>query len=53
MGDAIKDILGRDFEVISFVSEKNKNVKSVQFVIQTKAIGIPEAPVMPAPAEEK
>lgn len=53
IGDAIKDILGNDFEVISFVSEKNKNVESVQFVIKTEAVTIPEAPVVAAPAEEK
>lgn len=53
MGDAIKDILGSDFEVISFVSEKNKNVESVQFVIQTEAITMSETPVMPTPAEER
>jgi hypothetical protein len=53
VGDAIGDILGSDFEVVSFVSEKNKNVESVQFVIQTEAIAIPEAPAPAAPAEEK
>lgn len=53
INDAIKDILGSDFEVISFVSEKNKNVESVQFVIQTEAITIPETPTPVTPAEEK
>lgn len=53
INDAIRDILGSDFEVISFVSDKNKNVESVQFVIQSEAITIPEAPIVAAPTEEK
>ena len=39
--------------IASFVSDKNKNVESVQFVIQSEAITIPEAPIVAAPTEEK
>ena len=53
INDAVGSILGGDFEVISFVSDKNKNVESVQFVIKSEAISIPEAPVVEVPAEEK
>ena len=42
--DAILDsISGGDEEVVSFVSKENTAVRSVQFVIQTEAIEIPEA----------
>lgn len=34
----IDSISGKDVDVVSFVSDKNKNVESVQFVIQTAAI---------------
>lgn len=36
--EAVDDMLGGDFDVISFVSEKNTNVDSVQFVIKTDSI---------------
>lgn len=39
----ISGITGEDIEIVSFVSEQNTNVKSVQFVIQTEAICIDEA----------
>lgn len=35
---AIENMTGADFDVISFVSEKNEDVKSVQFVLKTPAI---------------
>ena len=36
--DTIEDMLGTNEEVTSFISEKNTNVESVQFVIKTSAI---------------
>ena len=39
----ISSISGSDVEITSFVSEKNTNIESVQFVIQTEAIEIAEA----------
>lgn len=39
---AIDDIAGGDYKPVSFVSEKNKNVELVQFVMKTEAITIPE-----------
>ena len=39
----ITEATGSDVDVTSFVSEKNTNVDSVQFVIQTEAIEIVEA----------
>ena len=41
--EMLNSITGGDSEIVSFVSEKNTNVESVQFVIQTEAIEIPEA----------
>ncbi|MGN1099423.1 MAG: hypothetical protein ACI4S9_03690 [Christensenellales bacterium] len=52
INDAVKDVLGRDFEVVSFVSEKNRNVDSVQFVIQSEAVTVPEVPAVQPPVEE-
>lgn len=40
--DKIKEMMGGDFTPISFVSKKNTNIKSVQFVMQTPKIAIPE-----------
>lgn len=37
-GNAIDELLGGDFNVVSFVSKKNTNVESVQFVIKTPGI---------------
>ena len=39
---AVEEIAGGDFETVSFVSEKNKNIGLVQFVMQTEAISVPE-----------
>ena len=36
--DAINEFSGKDYKVKSFVSSKNKNVKSVQFVMKTEGI---------------
>lgn len=43
--EMINFISGGDAEIISFASDKNTNVKSVQFVIKTAAIEKPDAPV--------
>ena len=40
--EVISSIKGSDSETVSFVSEKNTNVESVQFVIKTDAIEITE-----------
>lgn len=51
--DALLDeIKGRDLTDVSFVSEKNTAVKSVQFVIKTDAITIPEVEAAEPPQEE-
>ena len=34
------DLTGKDIETVSFVSEENTNIKSVQFVIQTENISV-------------
>lgn len=39
--DKIKEMMGGNFNPISFVSEKNTNVTSVQFVMQTQSITKP------------
>lgn len=51
--DVIESVKGKDNGIISFVSDKNKNVKSVQFVIKTDAVEIPEAPEEFELTEEK
>ena len=38
MNDMIDSLSGGDAQIISFVSDKNENVESVQFVIKTAAI---------------
>ena len=38
INDAIEEFSGKDYKVKSFVSSKNKNVKSVQFVMKTEGI---------------
>lgn len=38
--DMVQSIKGSDMETVSFVSSKNKDVKSVQFVIKTDSIEI-------------
>ena len=49
----INEATGSDVEVTSFVSEKNTNVDSVQFVIQTEAIEIAEVDNTEPVVEEK
>lgn len=38
ISDTIDDMIGKDVETVSFVSEKNTNIESVLFVIKTPAI---------------
>lgn len=47
-------ISGKGDKAVSFVSDKNTNISSVQFVLKTDSINIPEAPKAAAskPAEE-
>lgn len=45
--------MGKDVKTVSFVSDKNKNVSNVQFVIQTEAIKLPEKEVPEERATEK
>ncbi|WBX80455.1 hypothetical protein PD280_00755 [Virgibacillus salarius] len=42
-----------DFEPKSFVSDQNKNVEVVQFVLQTESIKIPEPETTEAPVKEE
>lgn len=49
----ISSATGSDVEITSFVSEKNTNIKSVQFVIQTEAIEIAETVDAEPVVEEK
>ncbi|GGA71961.1 YhgE/Pip domain-containing protein [Ornithinibacillus halotolerans] len=42
-----------DFEVVSFISNKNKEVGSVQFVLKTESIKIEESTTTEEPTEEK
>lgn len=48
----ISSVSGTDFELTSFVSEKNTNVESVQFVIKTAAIA-QDAPGETVPVVEE
>lgn len=50
--EMLDSISGDGNETVSFVSEKNTNVKSVQFVIQTESIEIAEADNQMAEIEE-
>lgn len=45
-------LTGEDVETVSFVSEQNVNIQSVQFVIKTDAVQIEEADADEAPQEE-
>lgn len=53
ISDKVDEILGsisgKGGKVISFVSDKNTNVSSVQFVLKTDSITLPEAPKTSAP----
>ncbi|MGN0513784.1 MAG: hypothetical protein ACI4GD_05850 [Lachnospiraceae bacterium] len=48
----ISSMSGEDAEIVSFVSEQNTNIKSVQFVIKTDAIQIEEADTVETEQEE-
>ena len=49
----LADALGSETELTSFVSEKNTNIQSVQFVMQTEAVEVAEPTVAAPIAEEK
>lgn len=49
----LESITGGNGEVVSFVSENNTNVKSVQFVIQTEKIKITEQETYTETVKEK
>lgn len=49
----IDETTGSGYEISSFVSDKNTEVNSVQFVIQTDAIEIPSPPAPEKPQEEQ
>lgn len=49
----ISSVVGKGVETGSFVSEKNTNVKSVQFVIKADGIAAPEPPAAPASSSER
>lgn len=51
--DMLSSIKGSESETVSFVSEKNKSVRSVQFVIKTDPVEIPEAEEEEEQEEEK
>ena len=47
------DCMTKDYKTVSFASDKNTDVSSVQFVISTKAIEIPESEDTPPETEDK
>ncbi|MGN1472492.1 MAG: hypothetical protein ACI4WZ_00310 [Eubacteriales bacterium] len=51
--EMIESITGGSFEVVSFVSEKNTNVETVQFVIQTESVKIDEVETVAPPVKEE
>ena len=51
--EMVNGITGGDYELVSFVSEKNTNVKAVQFVIQTESVQIKESDEAAPVVEEK
>lgn len=48
----ISSMSGNDLETVSFVSEQNTNIKSVQFVIKTDAIQVEEVETVEVEKEE-
>lgn len=48
----LNSLTGAGEETVSFVSEKNTNIKSVQFVIKTEAVEIDDTPAA-APVKEQ
>ncbi len=51
--DMLEEYTGSDYESVSFVSDKNTNVNSVQFVIKTEAIQVEEAQYVEDTTTEK
>ena len=51
--EMVNGITGGNYEPVSFVSDKNTNVKAVQFVIQTESVQIKEADEAAPVVEEK
>lgn len=51
--EMVNGITGGNYELVSFVSEKNTKVKAVQFVIQTESVQIKEADEATPVVEEK
>lgn len=51
--EMLKSITGGNEQTVSFVSEKNTNIKSVQFVIQTDGVEIDNTKTVAPAAEEK
>ncbi|MGN0660316.1 MAG: hypothetical protein ACI4JX_01205 [Oscillospiraceae bacterium] len=51
--EMIESFTGQNTEVSSFVSEKNTNVKAVQFIIQTESVKMDEAAIDAVVQEEK
>ena len=51
--EMVNGITGGNYELVSFVSEKNTNVKAVHFVIQTESVQIKEADEATPVVEEK
>lgn len=51
--EMVNGITGGDYEPVSFVSDKNTNVKAVQFVIQTESVQIKESAEAAPVVEEK
>ena len=51
--EMVNGITGGNYELVSFVSEKNTNVKAVQFVIQTESVQIKESDEAAPVVEEK
>ena len=49
----LDEFTGKDAEIQSFVSDKNTNVESVQFVMSTEAIEQPEEEVQPVQEQEE
>ncbi|MGN0306281.1 MAG: hypothetical protein ACI4D2_09040 [Lachnospiraceae bacterium] len=51
--ETMKEMLGKDIPVKSFVSEKNTDVESVLFVLKTAPIELPQEEVTEQPAERQ
>lgn len=51
--EKVDEMTGKDVETVSFVSDKNTNIQSVLFVLQTEAIEIAEETEAVAAEEEK